>query len=130
MDQLVWLGKGYLSSLAIAIQEAHSERGDGNKRMPVDGTQIAHDLAPPPPDPTGPENIERKNYQQQQRSQQTPEERASKTISRIIVSICSVYTRGDCVLRLWNRSVFQELQPLHPRLFGRFDIVPQWWFIQ
>ena len=35
----------HLSSPAISTQEAHSEQGDGSKRMLVDGAQITHHLA-------------------------------------------------------------------------------------
>lgn len=103
----------HLSSPAVAIQEARSEQGDGNKRMLLDGIQITHDLALHH-HPTGPKNIERTINQQRQRSQQTTRKRASKTTSRITVSVCGVYTcrvvscmcgtlvssRGGCPLSL------------------------------
>ena len=84
-------GGPHLSSPAVAIQEARSEQVDGNKRMLLDGFQITHDLALHH-HPTGPKNIERTINQQRQRSQQTTRKRASKTTSRISVSVCGVYT--------------------------------------
>ena len=76
-------------------------------------SQITHDLALHH-HPTGPKNIERTINQQRQRSQQTTRKRASKTTSRITVSVCGVYTcrvvscmcgtlvssRGGCPLSL------------------------------
>ena len=52
MDQMVWLGNTWRSSLffpAHSIQEARLERYVGNKLMLVDDIQITHDLASPPP---------------------------------------------------------------------------------
>ena len=48
MDQMVWLGNTWRSSLffpAHSIQEARLERYVGNKLMLVDDIQITHDLA-------------------------------------------------------------------------------------